>query len=89
LLLPVYADPDRIAGKAESALKELRLNLTKTDRLLDPAVSDRTWPEGTGVNRLSSSLILRVTKHPEVKLADTRHRGKLHGCGAACPEPSI
>jgi hypothetical protein len=27
---PVYADPDRVAGNAESALKELRLNSTKT-----------------------------------------------------------
>jgi len=27
---PDYADPDRVVGKAESALKELRLNSTKT-----------------------------------------------------------
>jgi hypothetical protein len=94
LLLPCLCRPDRVAGKADPTLKELSLSSTTTERPLDPAVSDRTWPERTGVDRLSSSLIVRVTKHPspEAKLADTRHRGNIMNAGLLfpiLPEPSI
>jgi len=73
---PVYASPDRVAGKAELALKALRLSSTTT-RPLASAFSKRTRSEGTGVTRLSSSLIHRVTKHPspEAKLTDTPPSG--------------
>ncbi|MFZ0507532.1 MAG: hypothetical protein WBE85_03540 [Methylocella sp.] len=56
------------------------MNPTKTGCLLDPAVTDKTRPEGTGVNRLSSSLIHRVAKtpSPEAKPAATPPSRKLH-----------
>ena len=86
---PVYAGPDRVAGKAESALKELSFIRPRRDAL-DPAVSDRTWPKGTGVNRLSSSLIYRSPEHISPKRTSSNSLAiaeTFMNAGPSIPDP--
>jgi hypothetical protein len=89
---------DHLPGSNRIGGRKIKFEFGQQGRARTPAVSDRTWPEGTGVNRLSSGLTCRVTKYlspeticsekqfvPKQNLPVSRKRGNFVDTGPLFP----
>lgn len=83
---PVCAGPGRSAGKALIRGQKIKLEFDQEGRFLAPAVSDRTWPERTGVASLPSSPAPRCEiPHAKAKNAAPQPRENFMDAGSRLP----